>query len=95
MLARLDISMGGRYAEELVFVATKVTSGASDLLFATSLATAMVTKYGMSSKDGPNAKTIVDNNKKELDVLAYALMEHETLSRTQSYSMQVWGHSSA
>jgi ATP-dependent metalloprotease len=30
-----------------------------------------------------NAKAVVDKHRKELDLLAHALMEHETLSETQ------------
>ena len=54
MYADLAVSMGGRVAEELIFGYEKVSSGASsDIKYATKLARAMVTEWGMSDKIGP------------------------------------------
>jgi ATP-dependent metalloprotease len=111
LLARLDVCMGGRVAEELVFGAENVTSGASsDIQQATRLARAMVTQWGMSdsvglvfhAKDGdqsPETRAAIDRevkaildashqrakdlllrHKADLDKLAKALLEHETLT---------------
>ncbi|MDX2094519.1 MAG: ATP-dependent zinc metalloprotease FtsH [Alphaproteobacteria bacterium] len=54
MLADLAVSMGGRAAEEIIFGHAKVSSGASsDIQYATRLANAMVTQWGMSDTLGP------------------------------------------
>ncbi|VFQ72665.1 unnamed protein product [Cuscuta campestris] len=54
LLARLDVCMGGRAAEELVFGQDHITTGAnSDLQTATELARYMVASCGMSDTIGP------------------------------------------
>ncbi|KAH8107075.1 ATP-dependent metallopeptidase Hfl [Cristinia sonorae] len=53
-LATIDVCMGGRVAEELIYGPENVTSGASsDIQKATNTARAMVKYWGFSSKIGP------------------------------------------
>ncbi|RLN49827.1 hypothetical protein BBJ29_004632 [Phytophthora kernoviae] len=112
LLARLDVCMGGRVAEELTFGEQEITGGASsDIQQATNVARVMVTKYGMSSDVGlvfhdlrsndtsattrkviddevkklcdasyKRAKDILVNKHADLEKLAQALLEYETLS---------------
>lgn len=120
LLARMDVAMGGRVAEEVLFGAESVTTGASsDFMQATRIARAMVTQYGMSERLGPmvvaedeidslgpeiraqidaEVKNILEESKKraseiiqfrrtELDRLADALLEHETLNRQEIESI--------
>ncbi|KAJ1849445.1 hypothetical protein LPJ73_003727 [Coemansia sp. RSA 2703] len=115
-LAQIDVCMGGRVAEEIVFGPEKVTSGcSSDLERATQVATAMVTQFGMSDKIGlvaygpeereklstegkraiedevrslneeSNSRVMVllKKHREELDRLAKALVEYETLDKNE------------
>lgn len=109
----IDVCMGGRVAEEMIFGEDNVTSGAhSDISKATDVAKKMVRYYGMSDKIGPishddedmqllstqtrqaieneikhlveeserRATEILTTHREELDRLAKALIEYETLT---------------
>ncbi|XP_037537983.1 ATP-dependent zinc metalloprotease YME1L1b [Nematolebias whitei] len=53
LLAQMDVSMGGRVAEEIMFGNENITTGASsDFDSATRIAQMMVTRYGMCDKLG-------------------------------------------
>jgi cell division protease FtsH len=127
LLGQLAMSYGGRVAEELVFGADKVTTGAySDIHQATEMARRMVTQFGMSDVVGPiavgdreaeiflgrevvqrrevsertaelvdtelkrllgeayeRARVILTEHRDQLDRLAAALLERETLDREE------------
>ena len=85
MLAEMDVCMGGRVAEEMIFGSDEVTSGAvSDLQRATSIAKRMVLLYGMSERVGktqhdpdrlhllaPETRQVIDDEVKLLLTQSY------------------------
>ncbi|MCJ1230326.1 hypothetical protein MMC12_006999 [Toensbergia leucococca] len=111
-LAKIDVCMGGKVAEELIYGPEEVTSGATnDIQQATSLAYSMVTRMGMSDSLGnvdldtdyghlssetkqqiehevrriveegrQRATKLLTEKRKELDILANALVEYEVLN---------------
>jgi cell division protease FtsH len=68
---------GGRIAEELVFGAEKVTTGASnDIKRTTELARNMVTKWGLSEKLGP----LTYSDEQEEVFLGHSIAQHKHVS---------------
>ncbi|KAF2136739.1 uncharacterized protein K452DRAFT_302519 [Aplosporella prunicola CBS 121167] len=114
-LAHIDVCMGGKVAEELVYGPDHVTSGASsDIQKATAMAYAMVTQMGMSDELGnidlysnfsrlssetknkiedevrkildasrDRARALLTERRLELDRLANALVENESLTKDE------------
>ncbi|KAI1498612.1 peptidase family M41-domain-containing protein [Biscogniauxia marginata] len=114
-LSQIDVCLGGKLAEEIIYGLNQVTSGASsDLQKATLIAFNMVAALGMSSKLGnmeyrsryetlssetraaiesevqrtldeayERARKLLTEHRKELDLLAKALVEYETLSKEE------------
>ncbi|XP_039380336.1 ATP-dependent zinc metalloprotease YME1L1 isoform X3 [Mauremys reevesii] len=80
LLAQMDVSMGGRVAEELVFGSDHITTGASsDFDNATKIAKLMVTKFGMSEKLG--VMTYADTGKLSPETQSAIEQEIRTLLR--------------
>ncbi|GJN18366.1 hypothetical protein PR202_gb05520 [Eleusine coracana subsp. coracana] len=83
LLARLDVCMGGRVAEELIFGEDNVTTGArNDLHTATELAQYMMPMQVVKllREAYERVKRLLKKQEKQLHALANALLEHETLT---------------
>ncbi|KAM4551855.1 ATP-dependent zinc metalloprotease YME1L1-like isoform 2-T2 [Odontesthes bonariensis] len=74
LLAQMDVSMGGRVAEEIIFGHEYITTGASsDFDSATKIAKLMVTRFGMCEKLGVMTYTNMTDQSPEMQ----AAVEHE------------------
>jgi len=75
LLAKMDVCMGGRVAEEMIFGEDSITTGASsDMKEATRIARAMVTQYGMSEKIGT---VLIDERQEKVSPELQAVIENE------------------
>jgi cell division protease FtsH len=81
LTSQLAIAMGGRVAEELVFGANNVTTGASgDIEQATRLARAMVTRWGLSEELG----TVAYGENQDEVFLGYQVARQQNVSEETS-----------
>lgn len=79
--SKISSLFGGRLAEEIIFGAEKVTTGASnDIQKATEIARNMVTKWGLSDKVGP---LTIGNNDEEV-FLGHSITRHKEVSESMS-----------
>lgn len=79
--SKLSSLFGGRLAEEIIFGAGKVTTGASnDIQKATEIARNMVTKWGLSGKVGP---LTLGSNDEEV-FLGHSITRHKDISEATS-----------
>jgi cell division protease FtsH len=79
--AKLAMMFGGRVAEELIYGADNITTGAgNDIQQATNLARRMVTEWGMSEKLGP----LRYNENQDEVFLGHSIARHQNLSEATS-----------
>ncbi len=84
LMADLAVAMGGRVAEELIFGAEKVTTGASsDIKMLTDYARRMVTEWGMSDKLGP--LTYGENDQEVF--LGHSVTTHKNISEATAQTI--------
>ncbi len=82
--SQISSLFGGRIAEELIFDASKVTTGASnDIERATQLARNMVTKWGLSEKLGPLTYSEEDGEV----FLGRSVTQHKAISDETSHAI--------
>jgi cell division protease FtsH len=77
LVADLAVAMGGRVAEEIIFGAERVTTGASsDIKMATDISRRMVTEWGMSEKLGP----LMYGEPSQEVFLGHSVTQHKNMS---------------
>jgi cell division protease FtsH len=82
--SQISSLFGGRIAEELIFDASKVTTGASnDIERATQLARNMVTKWGLSEKLGP----LTYSEEEDEVFLGRSITQHKAISDETSHAI--------
>ena len=73
LMAAMDVMMGGRVAEEMIFGEKKVTTGAySDMVSATNLARKMVKEWGFSNQIG----LAVHHNERHFNEISNTTLEN-------------------
>jgi len=96
MVAHLDICLGGRIAEELIFGAENITTGASsDIQQATNTARSMITQCGFSEKVGfvnqenasASTKNIIDEEIKRLIDDSYVRTKELLIKRSKEHHL--------
>ncbi len=77
LIADLEVAMGGRIAEEIIFGKERITTGASsDIKMATDISRRMVTEWGMSERLGP---LLYGENSQEV-FLGHSVAQHKNMS---------------